>query len=163
MISWILGLLLLGLILTAIEVLLPGSVFGLIGGGCCIAGIVLAYKHSGGWVAFATLMGTLAALSAVLGLSIRYFPKFKWAHPFFERAARHGRSVMVLDGEPIIGRQGIVLTDLKPSGHIDLNGIEYAAYSADGHLPVGTAVTVTGHKISKLIVHRVKDAETDQR
>jgi len=149
------GLFLVCYVLVSLEVLMPGSLWGSIGAAAFITATVLTYQADGFSSAFIVFGVGLTGLAFVLGFSILYFPKFKWAHPFFERASRHGRSVVVLDGEPIIGKQGITTTPLNPSGQVQINDLDYSAYSADGPLPVGTPIIVSGHKISKLIVKKV--------
>ena len=54
--------------------------------------------------------------------------------------------------ESAIGKNGKVLTDLRPGGYISIEGKKYAAISKSGYIPKGAEVQVVAGEEESLIV-----------
>lgn len=154
MLALIISFMVLGISLAAVEIILPGTIWGSIGAGFFITSVVLAYKEGGLSMGATTFGIGLFFLCAVLIIGIKTFPKMNWAKKYFTEAARRGRSVIVHDGEPIIGKAGVVTKKLKPVGLIEIEGIRYKAVTDKGvaKLDVGSKIIVVGHSLAKLVV-----------
>lgn len=57
----------------------------------------------------------------------------------------------------LIGKKGTVRTELKPSGHVMIEGKIYQAMSEGGFLPKGTEITVASVRGSHLVVVVTKE------
>lgn len=154
MLSIIIICILAGLFLTSIEILLPDSFYGVIGSVFLITAVVISYQTGGismGAIVFGSM---IVSLFTVLGMGYLIFPKLSWTKKYFEEAAKYGRSVLVHDGKPIMGKIGMVYKRLKPGGLITIDGIRYKAVSQDGILENGTPVVVIGHSLARLLVKK---------
>jgi membrane-bound serine protease (ClpP class) len=124
----IIVLIVLGTLLVAAEVFIPGMVAGILGGCAILAAIVLGYWHYG--FAVGNFMLLLTGLAALIGF-------FAWLH-FFPRTFV-GRRLLLKEKiksvadhphfETLLGKKGIALTPLRPSGTalVDGNRIDVIA------------------------------------
>ncbi len=158
MLILIIGLIIVGLFLASLEILMPGTIWGTIGATLLITAVVLAYKFGDVWMGAVAFGSVIGLLCGILGLGYLVLPKLNWAKKFFNDAAKQGRSVIVHDGQPIMGKTGVVHKVLKPGGSIEIEGIRYKAVSEDGVLEEGTPVVVTGHSLARLLVKRVSSS-----
>lgn len=148
--------LLLGLFLVLLEFYLPGAVMGVLGGIMILASVVLFAMETTSlwWV-----------LLYIAGVSIILFYLVKFAM-WKIRTAKPNRSIY-LDSDQtgyqassfdasLVGKKGIVVTDLKPGGHILVEGKRLQALSQSGYLVKGTEVIVLGGQEESLIVKQIK-------
>jgi membrane-bound ClpP family serine protease len=146
-------LFLAGILLLAIDVIVPGMIMGIIGGLSILAGVVTAfnlYGSGGGMIAL--LCGGL-----LLGLTLYFefvvLPKTKLAKVFSMQATVKGTSQpAVADLSTVLNQQGETVTPLSPSGYINVQGRRYEAFSQSGYLAKGVTVRVTGLDNFRLIV-----------
>jgi membrane-bound ClpP family serine protease len=146
-------LFLAGILLLAIDVIVPGMIMGIIGGLSILAGVVTAfnlYGSGGGMIAL--LCGGL-----LLGLTLYFefvvLPKTKLAKAFSMQATVKGTSQpAVADLSTVLNQQGETVTPLSPSGYINVQGRRYEAFSQSGYLAKGVTVRVTGLDNFRLIV-----------
>jgi len=52
----------------------------------------------------------------------------------------------------LVGTEGSVVSDLKPSGHVEIKGNVFQAISQRGYIPKETKIKVIGTKLAYLIV-----------
>lgn len=57
----------------------------------------------------------------------------------------------------MVGQEGEVVADLKPSGHIRVNGKRFQAVSRMGYLASGTKIIIVGGEGAHLIVRKKND------
>jgi membrane-bound ClpP family serine protease len=146
-------LFLAGILLLAIDVIVPGMIVGIIGGLSILAGVVTAfslYGSGGGMIAL--LCGGLL-LGLTLYIEFVIMPKTKLAKALSMRATVEGTSQpAVADLATVLNQLGETITPLSPSGYITLQGRRYEAFSQSGYLAKGVAVRVTGLDNFRLIV-----------
>ena len=65
-----------------------------------------------------------------------------------------GRYVEAGDSLPDVGSEGYVLTDLKPTGLVEIGGERFEATTSVGDLRKGDKVLVIGYKSYSLLVDR---------
>lgn len=61
--------------------------------------------------------------------------------------------------ELLIGKVGVVISDLRPSGKVEIDGNIYDALSQDEFFKKGTAVRVLSRSSSQVVVEIAKDSE----
>jgi membrane-bound ClpP family serine protease len=150
-------LFLAGILLLAIDVIVPGMILGIIGGLSILAGVVTAFNLYG------STGGTIALLSGGLLLGLTLYiefvimPKTKLAKALSMQATVGGTSQpAVADLAAVLNQTGETITPLSPSGYINVLGRRYEAFSQSGYLAKGVAVRVTGLDNFRLIVTQNK-------
>lgn len=149
-------LLVLGFLLIFIEFYLPGAIMGIAGGIMVFASIILFAIQSQSPIAIALYI-IVAAVS--LGLLVKFaIWRIRTAKPdrsIYSNSNQEGFQASHFDASAI-GKHGIVDTDLKPGGHIVVDGKRMLALSQSGYLTRGTEVVVIGGQEESLIVKLYK-------
>jgi membrane-bound ClpP family serine protease len=155
--SIILLLALTGIILIFLEFFLPGAVLAVIGTLALLISLGLCFAH------YSVLWGLayLVLLSVVLFLTCRfalwYLKKSQGKSHFYHGEDQEGYTASSFD-QSLIGKEGIVSTELKPAGHILVEGKRYQALSESGFISKGITVLILGGKGSHLIVKERKSS-----
>ena len=148
-----------GLVLLAIEIFaVPG--FGLVG----ISGILcimVSFFGAFGWenINYAAQIVSLSLIIAIVAmvlLAVYVLPKsqlFRSTALATEVSSADGYTAQTAD-RSLIGANGIALTDLRPSGTVEIDGKRHDAASEGGYLEAGCAVEVTACNNFQLIVRR---------
>jgi membrane-bound serine protease (ClpP class) len=149
----IVALVVVGFLLVAAEVLLPGLILGTIGFLCLVASVVLVF------VQFGTSAGLLAAF-VVGGLTLTGF--LLWLN-FFPRTFI-GRRLMLRTQEPpdsaaaqnrsLVGESGEAITPLRPSGTARIGGKRVDVTAVGDFLEQGTTVVVVAADGLRVAVRR---------
>ena len=149
----ILILFLLGVVLLAGEVFVPGAVLGILGALCMFAGCVISFLQLGtGYGMLATVVA-LALLGLTLYVELVWLPKTRFGRKLIVESKIEATSQPALaDKESVVGKTAEALTALVPSGHVLLDGRRYEAFSQSGHVAKGTVLRVTGLDNFRLIV-----------
>jgi membrane-bound serine protease (ClpP class) len=149
----------IGIVLVAVEVLVPGGVLGALAGVCLLAGVVTAF------VEFGTAGGALAtAVALVIAIGLLYFefvvlPKTRLAKTFSMTETVAGRSQPeVADRAAVIGREVVAVTTLAPGGYVELDGRRYEAFCQSGHVSAGTRLRVVEVDTFRLVVTQIKES-----
>lgn len=149
----ILVLFVVGFVLLAFEVFVPGAILGIMGGLALLGGVILAfmeYGSTGGWTALAVGAGAGALMFFV---EFWLLPRTPWGKRMFLHAAIDGTSQPPpADAAAVMGRSGEAITPLSPSGHVVIDGRRYEAFSRSGLVAKGAIVRVVGLDNFRLIV-----------
>lgn len=151
--TWIILLFALGIVLLAMEVIIPGGILGIIGalmifGGCALSYIELGTK--GGTIA---TVSAIAASIAMLWVEFKLLPKTRLGQRAFLKTAITGvSSNFASEAQALVGKPAEAMTTLSPSGYVRINGKRYDAFCQTGHTEAGTAMTVVGCDSFRLIV-----------
>lgn len=145
-------LLVLGLLLIFLEFFLPGAVFGIFGGILVLWSILSFAMESGsaGWT-------TLYIIAIIIGVAyLIKFALWKIRHSsskfsIYLDKDQTGYQASTFD-KSAIGKQGVVISDLKPGGYILVDGKQHQAISITGYLTKGTEVIVLSGQEESLIV-----------
>jgi membrane-bound ClpP family serine protease len=149
-----------GILLLAVEVLVPGGVLGVAGGIFLLVGVILAFEGfgaSGG--ALASGLALLAGATA-LYLELILLPRSRLAKKLSLSATVDGRSQPPLATASVVGRRGRAVTTLAPSGFVEVDGRRYEAFARDGHVRAGTSLEVIGLDSFRLIVSTLPSQST---
>lgn len=148
----------IGIVLVAVEILVPGGLLGLVGGLCLLAGVVAAFNQFGG-----TGGAIATALALAIGIVTLYaefviLPKTRLAKKFTMSETVAGRSQPeVADRAAVIGREVVAVTKLAPSGVVTLDGRRYEAFSQSGLAEAGSRLKVVETDTFRLIVTQIKE------
>lgn len=141
----------IGLIMIFLEFYLPGAILGTIGGVLLLASVLLA--ADGEYILF-TILYTIAVVVSVVAL-IKYalwkIPHSKQSDSIYSNDAQVGYYASSYDLDAI-GKEGIVLSDLKPGGFIEVEGQQLPAISESGYVVKGEKVKVLRGEGDSLIV-----------
>ncbi|MEI6241974.1 MAG: NfeD family protein [Chlamydiota bacterium] len=139
-----------GCILIYFEFLLPGAVMGLLGSGLLFFGLVLTFVHGESFV-FIGLYLSAIVLGVIFAISLALWSikRKKIFHKEDQEGSHAG-----LSNENLIGKVGVVETDLKPSGYVMIEGSSYQAISKSGYLEKGIVVEVMSWEENHIIVRR---------
>ena len=142
-----------GVLLVAIEVIVPGGVLGILGGIALLAGVVAAFAQfglGGGSVASAVALG-IGALTIYLEFVL--LPKTRLARRFSMSDTVAGTSQpLPADRAAVIDRECVAVTTLAPSGYVELDGKRYEAFCRSGYAEMGTPLRIVEMDTFRLIV-----------
>lgn len=166
--NWEILIFTLGIILLLVEIfVLPGfGVAGISGIVLIILGLTLALVRNinfdfsfvpGSALAYSFLMVTLAMAAPlifilVFGQQIFASSVFKKMSDVAEMNHEAGFSIKDQKLETLLGLVATSVTDLRPSGKIELNGERYEAITDDGFITKNSPVKITGIRLNYLIV-----------
>lgn len=152
------SLLLAGVVLLAIELVVPGfGVFGIAGMACTTIGAF--FVMGGGLPAMLILLGIYLVLALAIAFLCFYLPKESKYNPFV-LWTRQQNSAGYTGGEdlsPLLGKQGKALTTLRPAGTIVLDGKRLDVSSLGDYIEKGTPVTIVKVEGSKIFVEKTED------
>lgn len=149
-----LALVLSGLVLIAAEFFLPGAIMGAIGALLGLAGLALAASHGIGEFSVLAVVfvgGVALELMIFRRLMPNVARRAGLTNPVSDAGAAVPGSASFAS---LVGREGIALTALSPTGTVEVAGRRVEAVSADGFLDRSTAVIVTDTSAAGVIVRR---------
>lgn len=141
------GIALLGLCLIYLEFFMPGMIIGTIGAFLILSSILLLGMGDlplPYFILFLTILLILIIVTLKMGFS-------KTKKTIRLSSDQSGFVASSFD-QTLIGKKGIVLSDLKPSGHIQIQNDSFQAISESLYIPKGTPIIVIGGRGSYLIV-----------
>lgn len=149
-----LALVLGGLLLIAAEFVLPGAVIGAVGALLGLAGLALAASHGlGEFLLLAAVF--VAGVAAEFLLFRRLMPGLARRAGIASPVADTGSAVPGAAAfADLVGREGVALTALSPTGNVEVAGRRVEATSADGFLERGAAVVVADASSHGVVVRR---------
>ena len=148
-----------GMLLVAVEVVVPGGILGMLGAGCLLGGVVTAFVQLGS-AGGAVATGAALLIGAVtLYLEFVLLPKTRLARMFSMAETVSGRSQPeVAERTAVIGREAVAVTMLAPSGFVEIDGRRYEAFCQSGLADAGARLRVMGLDNFRLIVTQIKES-----
>jgi membrane-bound serine protease (ClpP class) len=145
----VIAFLAIGTVLILLETVLPGMIAGLLGFGCLIAGVALAYNRFGPETGNLVLLGVAVGLTVLAILWIRFFPNSRLGQMFVTR-----RTVGPLGVErpELLEQTGTALTVLRPSGTALINGQRVDVVTEGALVERGTPVKVIAIEGLRVVV-----------
>jgi len=150
------GLLLIGLLLIYLEFYLPGGIPGTFGAILLISSMFTFYFEfqSISW-SVAYLISTLLFTAMTCMLAIRNIRKTGKNNTMYLADDQRGYVASSFNKD-VVGLIGVVITPLRLSGHIEIEGIQYQALAKNQFIEKGKKVKVVGGRGSYLLV-QLKD------
>lgn len=143
-----------GILLLAIEVIVPGGVLGIAGSVAIVAGVIAAFAHYGFDGGIIAALAALVVGGVVLYLEFVWLPKSRLAKALSMSGTVAGTSQPAIAEQNVVGRQVVAATVLAPSGYVELEGRRYEAFSRDGLTRVGERLEVVDVDNFRLIVSK---------
>ncbi len=143
---------LVGFLLLAAEVFVPGMVLGILGGFCLLGSAAVAYFSYGAFI------GSLV-LAVVAVLSVAGFVIWMFAFPHTPIGRRIILNQNLVGGEgmtreDLAGKDGEALTPLRPSGTALVDGRKIDVVAESDFISAGEAVTVMHHEGMRVVVRK---------
>jgi membrane-bound serine protease (ClpP class) len=148
-------LIVVGVILLALETVLPGLVAGIAGFCCLVAAVILGYQRLGAPAGHWILIGVVAGLIVGAMLWVKYFPNSVLAKPFVSQ-----RQIGSIGNEKpeLLNQHGVAVTPLRPSGVAVIQGKRVDVISEGGHVQRDTPVKVVAIEGLRVVVRPVTDS-----
>lgn len=150
----ILALALVGFLLMAAEVFVPGLVLGSLGGLALLAAVVLGYTNYG------ALTGSLIFAGLVV-VTLTGFIIWMFSFPQTGIGRRLTLQSSLTSGESrppsasdLSGREGVALTPLRPGGTARIDGRKVDVVAESHFIPAGEAVTVLRVEGMRVVVRQ---------
>lgn len=135
-------LLIAGFVLVGIEMVVPGfGVPGISGIACLVGGILLTAKtiEQGLTITMIVIVLLAVMITVILLVLKRVKPPFVLED---ELKAEHGY-LNASDLEYLVGREGTAVTDLKPAGKCDIDGVEFDVRAEGRYIEKGAQVRIS--------------------
>ncbi len=146
-----------GFILVGIEMIIPGiSVPGVAGVICLIVAIFLV---SDSFVEGAVIaLVILALLGIMFAIILGLLSKAKLKSPIIlkDEQKKEQGFISTNDLKYLLGKQGVAITDLRPTGTADFDGVEFDVISEGKYILKDTKLVIYKVQGSKLIVKALK-------
>jgi membrane-bound serine protease (ClpP class) len=164
-------LILLGIALVAVEIfLLPGTwLFGMAGGVCILAGLILSMQsfvlpspEKAPWEMETFLRSVGITLSAFAGggvglmILLRFLPKVPVFNWLVLKEELEGAAPAPVQEEDITGRQGHAVTPLHPGGKIEIDGEIHDVVAEGDFVAKGEPVEVLRVEGMRIVVQKMK-------
>lgn len=143
----------IGALLLAAEVFLPGAIAGIIGGIALLGGSILSFREFGFSGGLAASGAAVALVILMLYLELVVLPKTAFGRRMVVQATVDATSQPPLASlEAVVDKPAEALTALVPSGYVLVEGRRYEAFCRSGHAAKGTALRVVGVDNFRVIV-----------
>lgn len=143
---------LIGLLCFYLEFFIPGGILAIIGGVLVIgSSILFCLKADSYFLGFLYVIVLLLSSIFTCILALRHMRRSGSRNSFFLQSDQKGFTAEKIE-EELVGKTGIVSTELKPAGHVRIDGKIYQATSEGPFLPKGSPIEVIELKGSRVIV-----------
>lgn len=154
-------LVVMGFLMIAAEVFVPGLVLGLLGGMCLTAAVVLCYLVYGPLVGTAAAVGLGAVTFGGFLLWLKIFPHTPIGRRLLlKRSLRPEEPGMV---QTLSGVRGEALTPLRPAGTARLDGRRVDVVAESGFIDAGTEVIVVSQDGMGVVVRPAETPDTSRK
>lgn len=153
-----------GVLLLALEVVVPGAILGIAGGIFMLGGVIVSFNRFG-FDGGAIAAGVALLLVAVtLYLEFVILPRTRLAKRFSMAGTVAGTSQPpIADRAHVIGRQVVAVTALVPSGVVELDGRRYEAFARTGLTQPGERLDIVDMDNFRLIVSRASTTTLEKK
>lgn len=145
-----------GFLFIAIEVLLPGfgapGVAGII---CIVAGVALTADTVIQAVYIISAVFVLLFILIVVMMTLISKGKIKTQIILDDRLDKESGYISSTDMQYLVGKTGIAETDLRPSGKVSIEGVEFDAISDGRYIDKGASVIILKISNSSLVAKAV--------
>ncbi len=132
----------LGLIFIYLEFFLPGWILGIGGGLLLIFSIGLFLANTTGLIPISIFLVILFILVVyTCNLALKKIKMSGAKNSFYLKKDQEGFFASSID-RTLIGKTALAATDLKPSGHILVDGVQFQAVSKSGYITKNTKVKI---------------------
>lgn len=151
----IIGFIVAALVLVFFEIILPGGVLGVLAALCVLAATWSGFDSYGVLGGVAVFFGALLAVAVLVFIEFKLLAKTSLGQKFLLKSSIEGHTREAVAEDSVIGKQGIALTRLNPSGKVAVDGKSYEAASQDGYIDCDQAIAVVAQDNFKLIIKKL--------
>ncbi|GAF78185.1 unnamed protein product [marine sediment metagenome] len=149
----------IGFIALFLELFIPAAgVIGAAGIICMISGTILAYNSLGKIVGSIFLSGILIGTPAMIMIGLKVFPKsFVGKRLILHKSMEQEAGYTSADSEKyngLVGKQGIVVTTLRPSGMVNIDGKKFSVVTSGEMIQKDEVVHVLKVEGSRIVVRK---------
>lgn len=138
-----------------LEFFLPGAVLGTIGALFVLGSILFfALNSSSPALTFAYTIAVALSIGFLVKFALWSIRQGVFGKTFYSEDDQAGFIAATWD-RTLVGREAVVSTDLKPGGHVFIDGKQYSALSQSGYIVKGEKVAVIGGEGETLIVKQI--------
>lgn len=153
----ILVLSVIGILAVIAELVLPGGILGVVGAICLLGAVVTTF------ITYGATAGTiaLAAVVAIGLVSLRIWMRFFHRLPFTKQLVLNetvGIDAQVPARAALVGRTGISLTELMPSGHAEIGGEKLDVMAEGAAIRRGATIIVVETRGPSVMVRETKES-----
>lgn len=142
----------LGALFLYLEFFLPGGILAFFSGVCFIFGIYFACLHFEQIVLWVYIALLCTCSTIIVRVALWQIRRSKGSLYLTQDEAKH-----TLPSLPDLkGKMGVVTTELRPSGHVEIEGVLYQAVSQGQFIAKDIVIEVVGVKHSHVIVRICK-------
>lgn len=149
------GLIVLALVLTALEVFLPGGILGVGAFACVVVATVYSFQDYGWFVAVLVFFGSLLLALLLAVAQFRLLRRTSWGQQIFLSSAVDGHSNEAAGSDDLLGQEARAATRLNPTGMVEVAGRRYQASSRDGFIDQNETVRVVARENFNLIIEKL--------
>lgn len=143
---------LIGLLCFYVEFFVPGGILAITGFMILIgSAVAFCLKADSLVLGFSYVLFLLIAATLTCYIAIKHVKKSGKRNSFFLQKSQEGFSVEKIE-ENLLGKTGVVCTELKPAGHVRIEDRVYQATSLGPFLAKGSVVEVMEMKGSHVVV-----------
>ena len=147
-------ILFIGLLLIFLEFYLPGGVMGTLGALTILASVILFVMQTDSpLLIFLYIAATVVLLALVIRLALWRIRAASPESSIYSPYDQEGYYASSYDKEAV-GKEGVVDTDLRPGGHVVVEGKRQLAISRSGYLSKGEKIVVIGGEGESLAVKK---------
>lgn len=145
-----------GALLLAAEVMLPGAIAGIIGGVALALGSVLAFLEYGPGIGSLATFAALLLLAAMLYAELIWLPRTRLGRAMVVDAAIDGQSQPPPATSEVVGQKATAVTPLSPTGLVTIGEKRYEAFCRSGFVARGAELEVVGLDNFRVVVSETK-------
>lgn len=143
----------IGLVLLALEVIIPGGILGITGGILLFTGCVLSFVILGTTEGLIAIGITIIAGTLLFYIQFKILPNTRIGKRFFLKREISGSANSLEENtRDLIGKTATSVTVLSPSGYVLVDGNSYEAVSQSGQIPINTELLITAANSFQLTV-----------
>ncbi len=143
----------LGALLLALEIVVPGGILGAVGGAMMLGGVVAAFVKLGSSGGIIASIAAVVLLGVTIFLELVWLPRSRFVGHLALGPARDSVSQPPLAKEAdVVGRDAVALSTLAPTGFVRVDGRRYEASCRSGYASAGETLKVVGVDTFRLIV-----------
>jgi len=147
----------IGLLLLALEVMIPGGILGIGGGILLFTGCILSFVTLGTTEGIIAICITIVAAIIIFYIQFKILPNTRMGRQFFlSREIKGSSSNFKESSRDLIGKIATSVTVLSPSGVVLISGKQYQAMSESGQIPKDTELEVISANSFQLTVRTKK-------
>lgn len=143
-----------GIALIFFEFFLPGAILAVIGTITLLVSVGVFFAQYPAFWGIVYMLAILLAVFLACKLALWHLKRSHGKSNFYHGQDQEGYMASSFDAS-LIGNEGTVSTELKPAGHILIEGNLYQAVSETGFISKGIPVLIVGGKGAHYIVREI--------